>query len=217
MSVYSESGNGKYSENGNGEYSEGGIAEEKQRLRIQVRRRARELSTEYMSRADRMILEHLTALDIYRKAETVCCYAGIRREIHTRLVFPDVLNRGKRLCVPLCVSAGLMEMHRIVSVDSLHPGTMGIPEPSADTEVISPAEIDLMIVPCLSCDTNGWRLGYGGGYYDRYLPLCQGETILLCREQLLCPEIPHDVHDICVRRVLTEEGLYENGVKILVN
>ena len=186
------------------------IPEEKQRLRRILRRM--ELPAAYRQESSRRIAARLLALDAYRNAGTVCCFVGTAREIDTRPILEDALLSGKRLCVPLCTSPGQMEMRAIAALDCLAPGTMGILEPPPDTPVTDAAEIDLAVLPCVSCDKQGRRLGYGGGYYDRFLRHYTGAAVLLCRERLLRTDIPVEAHDIPIPHVLTEEGVYAYGV-----
>ena len=76
--------------------------------------------------------------------------------------------------VPKCISKGIMEVYKIRSFDDLEPGKYGILEPKEGCEKISPKAIHLALIPCLSCSMKGERLGYGGGYYDRYLQQITG-------------------------------------------
>lgn len=175
-----------------------------------IRQLERELPPAYRGESDRRIAALASSLEAYRKAGTVCCFVGMAREIDTRPILRNALDRGKRLCVPRCEGPGKMSMREIAALDQLLPGAMGILEPPADAPVIQPEEIALAFLPCLSCDRQGNRLGYGGGYYDRFLRLYSGAAVLLCRERLLQPAIPAQAHDIAVPHVLTERGLYGN-------
>ena len=80
-------------------------------------------------------------------------------------------------------------------------------EPVDTCEKISPKEIDLALIPCLSCGRDGHRLGYGGGYYDRYLNQVKGTLAVLCRTILMCDEIPTEDHDKNMDFVICEEGI----------
>ena len=95
----------------------------------------------------------------------------------------------------------------IHSMDDLAPGKYGILEPVDTCEKISPKEIDLALIPCLSCGRDGHRLGYGGGYYDRYLNQVKGTLAVLCRRALMCDEIPTEDHDKNMDFVICEEGI----------
>ena len=185
--------------------------EEKQQLRRIVRSLRSQLSEAYRLKADRAIAAHLLAMPEYQAAGTVFCYVSTGLEIDTRPVLENILASGKALCVPLCVSSGIMERRQVTSLAQLAPGSYGIPEPPADSIVVSPDAVDFAILPCLTCNHLGQRLGQGGGYYDRFLSYYRGGSVLLCRELLIREEIPLEPHDYPIPWVLTEKGLYEDG------
>ena len=152
------------------------------------------------------------AIPEYQEASTVFCFVGTIHEIDTRPILADALATGKRLCVPLCVGKGIMELRQIHSLEELSTGAYGILEPPEESPVVCPDEVDLAILPCLTCNHLGQRLGQGGGYYDRFLSGYRGGTVLLCREKLIREEIPLEPHDYPVPWVLTETCLYEDGI-----
>ena len=185
--------------------------EEKQQLRRTMRALESGLSARYKAASSRAIAAHLLAMPEYQEAGTVFCFVGTDREIDTRPILEDVLAAGKRLCVPQCVGKGIMELRQVTDLRQLIPGAYGILEPSADAPLVSLDEVDFAILPCLTCNHLGQRLGQGGGYYDRFLSHYRGGTVLLCREKLIREEIPLEPHDYPVPWVLTERGLYEDG------
>ena len=185
--------------------------EEKQQLRRTMRALESGLSARYKAESSRAISAHLLAMPEYQEAGTVFCFVGTDREIDTRPILEDVLAAGKRLCVPQCVGKGIMELRQVTDLRQLIPGAYGILEPSADAPLVSLDEVDFAILPCLTCNHLGQRLGQGGGYYDRFLSHYRGGTVLLCREKLIREEIPLEPHDYPVPWVLTERGLYEDG------
>lgn len=185
--------------------------EEKKRLRAALRAQARDLSEHYRAAADQAIAAQFLSMPEYRAAGTVFCFVGAGREIDTRSILSDVLSSGKTLCVPLCTAPGIMELRQIHSLDELVPGSYGILAPPEDSRRVETDEVDLAVLPCLSCSRSGQRLGQGGGYYDRFLSNYRGGTVLLCREKLLREEIPVEPHDYPVPWVLTERTLYEDG------
>ena len=185
--------------------------EEKKTLRGIMRRLEENLSERYMRSADESIMRHLMALPEYRDAGTVFCFVGVRREINTLPLLEDALKSGKTLCVPLCVEKGVMDTRRITSLDQLQPGKYGLLEPAADAPHMDVDDIDFAVIPCTTCNHSGQRLGKGGGYYDRFLSLYRGGTVMLCREKLIRDEIPVEPHDYPIPWVLTERGLYEDG------
>ena len=185
--------------------------EEKQQLRRTMRALEAGLSARYKEESSRAIAGHLLAMPEYQEAGTVFCFVGTDREIDTRPILEDILTAGKRLCIPLCTGKGIMELRQVTDLRQLVPGAYGILEPPADSPLVSVDEVDFAVLPCLTCNHLGQRLGRGGGYYDRFLSHYRGGTVLLCREKLIREEIPLEPHDYPVPWVLTERGLYEDG------
>ena len=185
--------------------------EEKQRLRRTMRALERQLSDKYKAASSRSICAHLLAMPEYQAASAVFCFVGTDHEIDTRPILAHALAAGKRLSVPRCTGPGIMELRQLHSLEELSPGAYGIPEPPESAPVMNPDDVDLAILPCLTCSHLGPRLGQGGGYYDRFLSNYRGGTVLLCREKLIREEIPLEPHDYPSPWVLTEVGLYEDG------
>ena len=186
--------------------------EEKQLLRKTIRAAERELPQSYKDRSSAEICAHLAAMPEYLAADTVFAFVGTVREIDTTAFLEDVLARGKRLCVPLCVGDGLMDLHHITSLEQLNTGAYGIREPSEDTPIVPVDEVDFAVIPCLSCSHGGKRLGQGGGFYDRFLAKYRSAAVLVCRERLTREELPVEPHDLPIPWVMTEKGLYEDGI-----
>lgn len=185
--------------------------EEKQVLRRIIRELERTLSLRYRHASAQAICAHITAMPEYQAADTVFCFVGTPREIDTMPVLEDALRQKKILCVPLCTGPGRFEVRQITDLAQLRPGTMQIPEPPADAPLIQTDSIDFAIIPCLTCNHSGQRLGKGGGYYDRFLSHYRGGTVMVCREKLIREEIPVEPHDYPIHWVLTETCLYEDG------
>ena len=186
--------------------------EEKQQLRAVMRARERQLSDRYRRESDQAIAAHLPAMPEYQAAGTIFCFVGTPHEIDTRPILENALAAGKRLCVPLCTGPGMMELRQITTLSQLSPGAYGIPEPPEDAPTVSVDETDFAILPCLTCNHLGHRLGQGQGYYDRFLAHYRSGAVLLCREKLIREEIPLEPHDYPIPWVLTERGLYEDGI-----
>ena len=185
--------------------------EEKQRLRQTMRTLEQQLSDKYKAASSRAICAHLLAMPEYQAADTVFCFVGSAKEIDTHPILEHALRAGKRLCVPLCTAPGIMELRELNSLDDLIPGSYGIMEPKEDSSIVDTDDVDFAILPCLTCNHAGQRLGKGGGYYDRFLSHYRSGTVLLCREKLIRDEIPVEPHDYPVPWVLTEVGMYEDG------
>ena len=184
---------------------------EKQSLRKTIRALNTQLSSRYRQESDREIVAHLLAMPEYQQAETVFCFVGTSREIDTRPILTDALAQKKVLCLPACIDRSTMVLRQICSLDDLVPGAYGILEPPAEAPLLSVDEVDFSILPCMTCNHLGQRLGRGFGYYDRFLAGYRSSAVLICREQLIREEIPVEPHDYPVPWVLTEVGLYEDG------
>lgn len=185
------------------------IKEQKKALRSEIRAHERMMQPEAKQAADWKITRRLIETDDYETAKTIFAFVGTKREIDTKALLEDIIAKGKTLCVPLCTGDGIMELRQIHSFDELLEGTYGILEPIASTPVVPESDVDLAIVPCVSCSHSGKRLGQGGGFYDRFMEKYQGKTFLICREELTCEDIPVEPHDFQFSTVITDAGLYQ--------
>ncbi|MEG1446521.1 MAG: 5-formyltetrahydrofolate cyclo-ligase [Ruthenibacterium sp.] len=186
--------------------------DEKRILRTTIKAQIAAYPAEENRRVSAKIAENLYRLEAYKAAKTLFCYVGTSREIDTMPILKDALARGKTVCVPRCTAKGEMLAKQISSVDALAVGAYGILSPDANAPTVPPTEIDLALVPCMAADAHGNRLGYGGGYYDRYLPqLCTATVICMCREAFLLQAVPHEFHDAAMQAVLTETAFYRQN------
>lgn len=181
----------------------------KQTLREEVAARVKNLSSTYCREADESICRLVIQSDAYDKARTVFCYVGTEREIDTMRLIHIMMRDGKRVAVPLCTAKGRMEARLIEGMGDLVSGKYGILAPRLQCPMVRPEDLDLVIVPCCTGNARGERLGYGGGYYDRYLPQTKCPAFLLCRHQLERDDIPLEEHDILLDYFITERGMVE--------
>lgn len=192
------------------------IRAQKRLLRARLIEKRRGLDAEYRREADAAIRERLEGLPAYRAAGLLFCYVSKDEEVDSRQLIADALREGKRVAVPRCgIPRDWMEACEIHSLEELRPGAYGILEPAASCRPVPPGQIDLCIVPCLCVGSAGVRLGYGGGYYDRYLPRLRADAlrVALAREKLQGSEPPSEPHDRPVDLLVTEDRVifYENG------
>ncbi|MBR0399302.1 MAG: 5-formyltetrahydrofolate cyclo-ligase [Mogibacterium sp.] len=198
----------------------GTVIEAKRWWRREIRRQIRETSEDYRRDAARRITEAVTSMDEYRQAETIFAYYSYRREVNTAELIDRMLADGKRVCLPLCTDLGEdgkrvtdapeMEAREIQGTAELIPGAYGIPEPGPETAVVKPEEVDMIILPCVTCDRECRRLGQGGGYYDKFLDSVRADCakIAVCYETALADKLPVEEHDMPVDAVVTEERIY---------
>jgi 5-formyltetrahydrofolate cyclo-ligase len=184
------------------------VLEEKQRLRSEIRKRRRDLSPEQVNAWSRLIAEHFCSWSIYRSCRTVMFYLATADEVQTDLMISDALGRGKTVGVPLLGEKyGEMTAAEITSLDNLLVGKYGLKMPDPEkSKCISPAS--LVVVPAVSFDRSGNRLGLGAGYYDRFLPEAGSSVLIgLAWECQLTGELPNEPHDVRMHYLLTESGL----------
>jgi 5-formyltetrahydrofolate cyclo-ligase len=181
------------------------IKEEKNKLRNDIMKQIWALSKEYTLEADKKIYEKVINVKEYKEASTIFCFVNTEDEINTRNIIEDALESGKRVGVPKCIGKGIMGVYEIKGYSSLKDGKYGILEPKEGCPLIKSEEIDFAIIPCVSCNREGYRLGYGGGYYDRYLENANFATAVICRETIICDYIPHDENDIKIQIVITDK------------
>ena len=136
--------------------------------------------------------------DQYKNASTIMAFYGVGSEPDTVPLLTRILMDGKRLCLPLTYTGGIMDARLLTSLDELKEGRYGIPEPSAELPEMPADEIDLILVPGLSFDLSGYRMGHGAGYYDRYLSGFSGHTIGLCFESRLSDNIKNESAELRV-------------------
>ncbi len=158
------------------------------------------------SEADHKIAEHFINSPFFHDFDIYLCYVSIGSEVDTSIIIDSFLSMGKRVAVPHCKN-GVMHFYEITSAEYLVDGAYGIP--TADINIskkITDFTRALCIVPALSFDKSGHRLGYGGGYYDRFLCDKTIDTLGLCYEKCISERLPAEEHDIKINSVLTENG-----------
>lgn len=138
------------------------------------------------------------------RGATVALYASMRSELPSTAAAAAVLARGLTLVYPRTTAAShVLTFHR-VTPDDLVLGRFGIPEPPAAAPTVDPASIDVIVVPALLFDRRGYRLGWGGGWYDATLPTTAAQRIGFAYELQIVDELPRAPHDQPVHVVITD-------------
>ncbi len=181
---------------------------DKKSLRAEIRRRISLLDPLYIEKSNVSIFEKLICLSEFLSAPRVFTYCSVSREVDTRRLINHCFEMGKSVALPASLSKGNMSFALITqSPEQLPLGVLSIPEPLPDAEIVFPNEHDLIIVPGLCYDLNCYRLGQGGGYYDRFLSKSPAFSIGLCREGLLLEKVPRDSFDLPTKSLLTEKRI----------
>lgn len=178
----------------------------KRPFRAQMLQQRRSLSPEAGVRLSRAIQQQLLALPEYRDCELLALYSPVRNEVQTDLVAAHARQSGKRLAYPRVEGDGMV-FHEVVADEALHCGAFGVCEP-VQTRPVAATEIGLAIVPGVAFDRNGFRLGYGKGYYDRFWGHGERHAFLVgfAYGFQLVPQLPSEAHDLRLDLLLTEEG-----------
>ena len=145
----------------------------------------------------------------YKSNHTLLVYVSTSIEVDTFRIITNALQDGKRVAVPRCVPGTRnMEFFYIQSLDVLQPGSFGVLEPDpAVCEPLTDLSCGLCIVPAFSYDWSGFRLGYGKGYYDRFLSRFEGNIIGICYSNCVQKSLPHGRFDRPVEVLVTEKYL----------
>lgn len=183
---------------------------EKQRLR-EERLAAREvLSEQERSVLDDRITQKLLATSEYAEATTVLTYVSVSSEVSTRMFIECALRDGKTVTVPRCLPGHCLEFVAIASLEQLVEAPFNLLEPSRELPALTEDQNNnsICIVPALLVDTKGYRLGYGAGFYDRFLSTYPGKKICLAYQQNLSrTTLPHTAFDVAVDVVITESDV----------
>lgn len=191
---------------------------EKSEVRKSVLRARSRLSPQEVAQKSKLITRRVLTLEEFRCARTIMAYVDFRNEVRTEELIRAAMDMGKRVAVPL---TDLQHKRLIPSLlhdfpGDLAPGTWGIMEPRADSlRPLLPEELDLVVVPGVAFDLKGNRLGYGGGFYDRFLPQTRPGAVWLALafELQICPEISPGPHDCPVHLIVTEERVIYAGAR----
>ena len=176
----------------------------KSELRKQVLHEMKAISQEQKPAIDQALTERLLHHPFYQEAKVIATYLSFPHEFQTQELIEQVLKDGKKVLIPKTYPKGRMEFV-VYNPQQLVKTSFGLLEPQGELEVVEASQIDLIHVPGLAFTTEGCRIGYGGGYYDRYPEHVTGHTlstIYPCQVQDFITEN----HDIPVQEVLIDEG-----------
>ena len=176
----------------------------KSELRKQVLHEMKAISQEQKQFIDQALTEQLLQHPFYQEAKVIATYLSFPHEFQTQELIEQALKDGKKVLIPKTYPKGRMEFV-VYNPQQLVKTSFGLLEPKGELEVVEASQIDLIHVPGLAFTTEGCRIGYGGGYYDRYLEHFTGHTlstIYPCQVQDFITEN----HDIPVQEVLIDEG-----------
>lgn len=174
---------------------------DKKALRSRIREQKRAMTEEQIVSKSKMLAEKFFASECYCSAKTIYGYLPYNQEVRTIPILRQAISDGKQVAVPK-VYGDEMRFILINDLEQVAPGYAGIPEPIADEPVANDLHA-LVLMPGLAFDPMGHRIGYGGGFYDRFLEAEPDHpTVALCYDFQMLPELKTEDHDIPVDTVI---------------
>lgn len=185
----------------------------KEQLRARVLTTREALELDQVEIGGQAILERVLGLQQYRQASLIHSYISSREnEVDTRELIEISLEQGKRVVVPVLERGKKTMAHALIeSLNELVAGPWGLvqPDPAKANWLEEQAVIDLVVVPGIAFDRRGHRIGFGGGYYDRFLADLQAIKLGLCYDDLVLQEIPNESHDVPMDIVVAQTATYQ--------
>lgn len=187
----------------------GDIRPVKAGLRDMYKALRRAMPPEVKQQHDAAIARRVTSLWQYKRNDTLLAYVSTAIEVDTLAIMRQAWADGKKVAVPRCVPGTRdMEFYYISSIEELRPGTFGVLEPLPDPKKrLTNLDSGLCLVPALCYDWKGFRLGYGKGYYDRFLARFNGNMIGICYSECVRRRLPSGRFDRPVELLVTERYL----------
>lgn len=179
----------------------------KNQLRNEFKKKRAELADKIFKSSE--ICNILLNSDTYKNAKIILCYSSLNDEVDTNAVIKQTLADGKILALPKCINKdGSMNYYIVDSLNNLVCGMFGISEPDSSCKLLDDFSDSVCLVPALTFDKKGYRLGYGKGYYDRFLEKYDGISVGLCYNDLVSEKLPLNEFDKNVNAVITEKEIF---------
>jgi len=175
---------------------------EKARLRKQFLDSRDALSLDFIKITSTQIQDNLRKIDFFRNAKSIGAYYSIGSEVKTQDILQGILNSGRQLALPKVVKNDLV-FKTITSFSDLEQGNFSVMEPKDKCESVK--NLDVIIVPAIALTREGFRLGYGFGYYDKFLHGKKLKTIALSYAKQIVKSFPRDDHDVKMDCIVTED------------
>ena len=178
------------------------VSVQKAALRKHLLEKRDETSAELRDITSGKIHENLKKISSYANSQNIACYSSIGSEINTRNIMLNILEQGKNLLLPRVINDNL-EFYVVPNLEKLEKGSFEIMEPKDSCKKAE--RIDCVLVPTIAVSKSGVRLGYGNGYYDRFLSSIDAVKISLTYSKQIVKSIPTDSHDIKIDWIVTED------------
>lgn len=184
----------------------------KKEIRKFIKEKKQQMSIDEINERSAVLCRKFLAINAYQENDCILCYMSYNQEVRTEPIINAALKDGKKVALAKVIDKERMEFVYVDSINDCEPGVMGIPEPKDSLLEAGPDRIAnenrmLVLMPGLAFDIEKNRVGYGGGYYDRYIaerPDTLFTLIALCYDFQLFEEVPHDSHDVKMNLIITE-------------
>ncbi|OZM57687.1 5-formyltetrahydrofolate cyclo-ligase [Lottiidibacillus patelloidae] len=182
------------------------MKEIKTKYRKLIKKRLEQMSDSTYESTSKKITSQLFTTEEWKEANTIGVTISVGREINTKHIIEKAWQEGKKVTIPQALwETKQLQFRFITSYNQIIQARLGLFEPIIDqTNAAIKEEINLLIVPGLLFSIDGYRIGYGGGFYDRYLENFSGNTISLSFDFQLLSWLPHDRYDIPVKKIITD-------------
>ena len=187
---------------------------EKNILRKEMIEKRRQLDGQEREKAGAAAADQLIKLALWDEADWVFLYCAVRGEFPTDAIRDAAFAAGKRVAAPVSLENGIMHFYELRSREDVQIGKYHIPEPRRQDQEVVPTERTIVLVPGTAFSEAGDRMGYGGGYYDRYLKQADGISIGLAYEFQVLAVIPREEHDVRLSLLVTEERICSCKMKM---
>ncbi len=178
----------------------------KTRLRRRLLSERATLTAAEVQNKSAKIAADVSGLPTFQASHTIMVYLALKQEVQTAGIIDAARHHNKRIVVPVVKGADLVALELPFESAQLRRGRFGL-EPSLDGTIVQPDDIPLIVVPGIAFDRQGGRLGFGKGYYDRFLQQVPETTYAygLAFAMQIVPRVPQMAHDICVHGIMTEK------------
>lgn len=178
---------------------------DKKIIRKEIQEKLKKISDKDRKNFEEVLYKKLFANENFKKANCIALTIPFGTEINTYPIIERLLKDGKTVCSPICEKESRkMTFYKINSLDELIEGCYGIKTPpEIEKNIVKKNNIDLILVPGVGFDDNNYRIGFGGGYYDRYLKDYKGYTISLAFKEQIVEKVPTNEFDLPVNLVIT--------------
>lgn len=184
---------------------------DRQELRKSILAARQQLSTWEVAEQSQRAADHLQSLVQWEQARIVLLYVSFRNEVETRDLIDRAIAEGKRVLLPVSIKKTReLQLYPVEGSDDLVEGAYGIMEPRREQEPVHPEQVDLIVVPGVVFDRQGNRLGYGAGYYDRFLERCRTDAtrVALAFDLQMVEQLPSEPHDQRMDYIVTEKTVH---------